>query len=242
MYWIATACTVVSKTLFSNTIQDITYGKGAYLVPLTTDINYTARAMAVITDYNITSELDPQNTLTIPIYEVLQPLTIPAYRLVEPRIAQHLGKPTRYAWPCYLQIAEDGGFLTMEFLLDTETSTFLNTNDFNVFMWPYNPDPGTILEQYKSLTNHDTCNAIRSFVRNGGGYIGSCYGALAASSGILRPFPVISLRHAYNVNLPCGPFMVGLALSDTIMTRKTSLENTLYVATIDITNTHCIRL
>jgi len=239
VYWAATDFSADTKEINDESvIRTNTYPKGTFIIPFSSDTNITALTTAIIHDYNTTSEIDQENTITVPVYYLVNPLTTSAYPLNEPKIVQHLGVPTRYGWPCYLQIAEAGGFLTMEFLLDNETSLQLNNNDFNVFMWPYDPRPGSTFEQLKSLSNTQANNAIRMFVRNGGGYIGSCYGAIAGSSGLLLPTPFISLLHAYNPNLPCFPPCISLSLSDSFMNQKKILETSLFVATTTITDTN----
>ena len=211
-------------------IQELVYQKGAFIVPFAGDHYLDALTTAIITDYNKTNELD-DDELQVPVYCLLHPLICTGYQLVEPQIAQHLGTPTRYGWPCYLQVAEAGGFLSMEFLLDNETSEYLNNHDFNVFMWPYNPDPRRNYETMASLTNKRGCEAVRNFVRNGGGYIGSCYGALAASAGIVLPIPVFSLQQAYHPELPCIRPFVSFALSDSLMYQKLLPTQGLFVST-----------
>jgi glutamine amidotransferase-like uncharacterized protein len=119
----------------------------------------------------------------------------------------------------------------MEFLLDEETPTLLKNDDFNVFMWPYNPDPGTYYEQFTSL-NPTTGNAVRAFVNKGGGFIGSCYGAFAASSGFLQPVPVIALRPAYLSYLPSK--RPTFSMSDTLMAIPLVGKDTLYRSTAAI--------
>ncbi|MCX6665103.1 MAG: hypothetical protein NT038_03435 [Euryarchaeota archaeon] len=239
VYWAATDFTADTKEINDEgVIRTDTHPKGTFVIPFSSDTNITALTTAIIHDYNTTSEIEQENTIHVPVYYLVNPLTISAYPLTEPKIVQHLGVPTRYSWPCYLQIAEAGGFLTMEFLLDNETSVQLNNNDFNVFMWPYDPLPGSILEQLKSLSNTQANNAIRMFVRNGGGYIGSCYGAIAGSSGLLFPTPFISLLRAYNPNLPCFPPCISLSISDSFMNQKKIIETSLFVATTTITDTN----
>ena len=50
------------------------------------------------------------------------------------KIVQYLGLPVRYSWPAYLQIADAGGFLNFDFLLDEEITSKLNNNDYNTLM------------------------------------------------------------------------------------------------------------
>ena len=238
VFWAAENFTTTTMTINTNSTATTMHPKGTFIIPFSSEKNKTALITSIINDYNTTSEIEPSEPFHIPAYLLMTPLTIDAYELVEPKIAQHLGTPTRYGWPCYLEIAEAGGFLTMEFLLDNETSILLNNNDFNVFMWPYNPRPGTTAEQLKSLTNTQTDAAIRTFVNNGGGYIGSCYGAFAGSSGLLIPTPIHSLLRAYDPTLSRAPLSTTLSLSDSFMYQIRILELSLFITTSNITDTN----
>jgi len=189
----------------------------------------------LIFDYIFDCEIEDYS-LNVEVYMILEPLDIDAYKLVEPKIAQHLGTPTRYSWPCFLQIADAGGFFTMEFLLDDETEFCLNNDDFNVFMWPYKPNPARYYEMMNTLSKVKGSNTIREFVRNGGGYIGTCYGAIVASSGSLSPIPIFSLRHAYNPYLSSIPFF-DIAISDNLMRPFLDKDN-LYITTGEIVDTN----
>ena len=235
IYWSACDFSVYSKKLNSDMISDNFFEKGDFMAPFSGEEYKDTLATAIIFDYLFDCEID-DDVLNVEVYVILEPLDIDAYKLVEPRIAQHLGTPTRYSWPCFLQIADAGGFFTMEFLLDDETASFLNNNDFNVFMWPYKPNPARYYEMMKTLSNVKGSNAVRKFVRNGGGYIGTCYGAIVASSGSLSPIPIFSLRHAYNPYLSSIPFF-DIAISDNLMRPFLDKEN-LYITTGEIVNTN----
>jgi len=233
IYWSADNFSIHSKKLNSDIISDNFFEKGDFIAPFCGEKHKDTLTTAIIYDYFFDCEID-DDVLKVEVYEILEPLDIDAYKLVEPRIAQHLGTPTRYSWPCFLQIADAGGFFTMEFLLDDETESFLNNKDFNVFMWPYKPNPARYYEMMKTLSNVKGSNAIRNFVRNGGGYIGTCYGAIVASSGSLSPIPIFSLRHAYNPYLSSIPFF-DIAISDNLMRPFLDKEN-LYITTGEIVN------
>jgi len=234
IYWSACNFSVYSKKLNSDMISDNFFEKGDFMAPFSGEGHKDTLATAIIFDYFFDCEID-DDVLNVEVYMILEPLDIDAYKLVEPRIAQHLGTPTRYSWPCFLQIADAGGFFNMEFLLDDETASCLNNNDFNVFMWPYKPNPARYYEMIKTLSNVKGSNAVRKFVRNGGGYIGTCYGAIVASSGSLSPIPIFSLRHAYNPYLSSIPFF-DIAISDNLMRPFLDKEN-LYITTGEIVNT-----
>lgn len=91
----------------------------------------------------------------------------------------------------------------------------LNNLNHNVIMYPGGSPKAEnfwIKTVFNDLKPKSSSQKIREFVANGGGYIGSCYGAYKASCCML-PFPFYFKRSAYNPNLRS----IGvLALSDII--------------------------
>jgi len=240
VYWASSNFSILSAEFNSSIIIEKSFNKGDFIVPFTGDNYLDTLGLAMIIDYNITNEIYPDNTLKIEVYKILEKFEVQAYKLKEVKIAQHFGNNIRYTWPCYLQIAEAGGFFDIELLLDSEASIYLNNQDFNVFMWPYNPTKGTAIGVLKSVINPKECNAIRKFVRNGGGYIGSCYGATIGSSGMLNPFPFFSLRHFYNENLSFRLPIAFYSLSDSLLGTTFLMKKPLFVATLDLDTNHPI--
>ena len=239
VYWSSCNFSAMSKEINNESnIEERCYKKGDFIIAFSGDVYKDVLTTALIYDYNKTSEIEDDVFLKTELYKLMSPVSLETYKLVEPKIAQHFGTPTRYGWPTYIHIAEAGGFLNMEFLLDDETANYLNNNDFNVFIWPYNPKTGTTFEVVKSVANKEGSNAIREFVRNGGGYVGSCYGAQVASSGYILPIPIFSLRHAYNVNLSFNFPFISLSISDTLMRQKHIIDHNLYIATSEIEDTN----
>ncbi|MFH1013735.1 MAG: hypothetical protein V1769_04420 [Thermoplasmatota archaeon] len=160
----------------------------------------------MIYDYNVTHELydDLQQT---EILMLLEPLTLEnIYKINEPRTAYYFGDgvySNSLNW--YVSTLYKSGFLTNTFLNDSEVIAKLNTDDFNVLIWP----GGEILEDIKSnislITRILKQNKIKDFVANGGGYIGSCYGAFAASSG--TRFFALPLISYYFPHMPSIGFL-----------------------------------
>ena len=238
VYWSACSFCVLSKGIDnqSNVVQQ-SFSKGDFVIPFSGEIDRDARLISIVYDYNISSEISDDDSKTV-VYKLMSLFSFDGYRLVEPKIVQHLGIPIRYGYPIYLQVAEAGGFFSMEFLLDNETAGYLNNDDYNVLMWPYNPNPGKSVEVALSVANKDGSNAIRKFVRDGGGYIGSCYGGQVASAGYLLPIPLFSLRHAYNPDIMFTVPFIGLSISDTLMRQKSLTDHHTYIATSEIVDTN----
>jgi hypothetical protein len=206
------------KSIKSEKYEDLLFSKGAFFIPFSGDIFTDALIISIIYDYNESHELNIIDHFKSDFYILIEKLDIECDQLIEPIIVQHFGKSVRYGWPTYLEIADSGGFYNFDFLLDNEAFQHLNNNDYNVYIWPYLPDPATYFEQVKTLFNVKETNAIRKFVYNGGGFIGTCYGAYAASSGFIIPGIFNSLRLAYNPSesriLPGS----SLSISDSLMT------------------------
>ena len=220
--------------------KEIQFERGAFIVPFLGDNSFDQLITAMMVDYSTTSEIDRQPYI-VDIFCLMDAIEISALKLVEPRIAQHFALPVRYGWPCYLQIAEAGGFLTFDFLLDYEASSSLNIRDYNVLMWPYEPNPARLSEVALSLSNKKERQAVRSFVHDGGGYVGSCYGALAASSGFINPFSAFHLLQAYFPSIPVLPFSFTMSISDSLMNERAEALEDLYISYSRIhDNTHPI--
>ena len=238
VYWSLKNFSVLSKSFDDyDSAQENIFNRGSFVIPFTGDLFEDAMITAVVMDYNQTNEIEPSDIHTRAYY-LLDNLIISSNKLVEPKIVQLLGRTMRYGWPCYYLIAEAGGFLNFDFLLDDELASSLNNDDFNIFMWPYSAVPSTKIEDAYSLYNKKGCNSIRNFVRNGGGYIGSCYGSLAASSGIILPIPSFSLTHYYSFNLSCPIRSPTLSISDNLNYLRILPITHLYTCTSEIIDTN----
>lgn len=215
-------------------IEEMYFSKGAYIIPFSGDEFKDAMIISIVCDYNQTHELNSLNEMEVKIYALAQKLNVNFDRLNAPKIVQQLGKPVRYGWPTYLKIAESGGFFDYECMLDGEAASVLNNEDFNIIIWPYLPGQATILEQLYSMTNIEDTNAIRNFVNNGGGYIGTCQGAIVASAGLRFPGVLNSLRLAYQPYLKKKFAGTSLSISDTIMWIPNEMKQDFYQTTIKI--------
>lgn len=232
VFWLKENFSALVKRLNSaDEAEEIYFLRGAFIVPFLRDSFKDALLTSIVFDYNQTHELEDGNPEKNEAYILLEEINVDSLKLVEPKIAQHFGLAVRYGWPSYLEIVNAGGFLTIEFLLDSETHHVLNNEDFNVFIWPYLPAASTYYEQFISLANTKNTNAIRQFINNGGGYVGTCYGAYAASSGLISPFSLFYLRYAYNPNLLRKSPGLALSISDSLMSilLKTPINDSIVI-------------
>lgn len=226
---------LVSPIVDFKTVFDFTLFPGSFIIPFVEDEYQNSLMTSIILEYCINSELDDWKN-PIEGYVLYEPVLVHSYELVEPKIAQYFGREIRYGWPAYLQIADAGGFLTFDFFLDGETASLLSIQDYNVFMWPYEPNPARLTEVFRNLIDKDSFNAIRRFVAQGGGYVGSCYGAQVASSGFINPLSLLLLSYAYQADKPSFPFSFSLSISDTLQRFHRSLLDDLFISTSVITN------
>jgi len=215
VYWTATNITTKVREIDSIVIAEnnMFYGKGSFIIPFTGNDTQDVKIIAVIYDYNQSSEIE-DNTIKIPVYELMEPLVIKSYHLSEVRIAQVL-TPFVSGIKDYIVKAGKCGFLTFEFIEQQDIRKKLDNNAYNVLFWGGAAEGKLFSKFLKTFTwdlRYKISSTIREFVANGGGYVGSCYGAAMASVGIL-PFPMYLIRRAYNPNLPS---LVFLAISDTL--------------------------
>ncbi len=178
----------------------LTFEPGTFLIPFTGNKSLDTQIITVIYDYNISHEIHENNIFPVEAYMILESLDIVnIYRLKEPRIAYYYGDGVysrSLNW--YVYTLYKSGFLTNDFLYDEEVIQDLDYNDYNIFIWP----GGEIIDDINSDISLRTRilkqNKIRDFVADGGGYIGSCYGAFAASSGV-RFLPFTLLNYYYPI-------------------------------------------
>ena len=237
IYWSKDNFSALSKTLHINNPSIISFfKKGAFIIPFSGNDYQDMLISSIICDYNSTYELNYAKKFNIEAYILMEKLEVNVSKLIEPKIIQYLGENVRYGWPTYLEMAEVGGFLNYEFLDDGESHQYLNNEDFNVYIWPYFPDPSKNLESFYPFIQPKDVNAVRRFVRNGGGFVGTCYGAYAASSGLVTPFSISSILYAYNPNLSKISPSVSLSLSASIMHKYIELFFNSYIVVLKVVN------
>ncbi|MCK4903029.1 MAG: hypothetical protein KAS76_06675, partial [Thermoplasmatales archaeon] len=189
--------------------ETVSFKKGAFIVPFTGYDSVDAKIVAIVCDYNQSSEIEEDNELKISVYILREPLSnVHVYPLSEVKLAQHKN-PVSVGEICFLEISRKCGFLSFELLPDRIIAERLNNDEFNVLT-----HAGAVTEYatfYKSSAFHTIyaglkykeTKAVRKFVSNGGGYVGSCYGANMAGSGSkLGPMTIHFKRSAYNPKLP----------------------------------------
>ena len=220
VYWTAENITVNVKRMIDAGISDeenkIFFERGSFIIPFTGDEGKDSKVSVVVYDYNESSEIGRSGVLKIPVYVLIGQLETNAFLLTEVKIAQVVNIWSTEEWE-YVKISGDCGFLTYENIEEKDLYKNLKNSDYNTIIWPGGvPSPfitGAIYSVKAELKRNSGSTAIRDFVNNGGGFVGSCYGAFVASYCAL-PLPAIFKRRAYNHNLRSFGL---LAISDVVV-------------------------
>jgi hypothetical protein len=241
IYWSSNPISIETKTLSNNNNQkNEIFQQGTFIIPFSGDELIDSRIIPVIYDYNVSHELHKNNTIPVNLSMIMEPFTLEnSYKLVEPNIAYYYGDGVySRSLDWYVYTLYKSGFLDNEFLYDNEVINKLNSNVYNVFIWP----GGEIIEDINSDINIITRilkqNKIRRFVSEGGGFVGSCYGAFAASSGI-RFLPFTLLNYYYPIIPSIGYLSIqdcttALAISCTFNISVSNIDNPVIYGADDI--------
>lgn len=217
--------TTINITLLIRKINDIDhekdmfFEKGTFVIPFTKNRTTDAKLIAIIHDYNHSSEIEKDKPVAVPIFLLSDQLSkTETYELSEAKMALYSNRIS-IGEICFIDIADKCGFLDYELLRYNNVKHKLNNSNFNVIMWP--AAESNYGSYSRSSAPHSFLNDliynvsyyVRRFVEKGGGYIGACYGAYRASCGI----PLLSdcyLKRYYDPNLQTKIF---LAISDVII-------------------------
>lgn len=185
VFWALTNFSVLTIRFSDNSLAHKWFEKGTFIVPFSGNLSQDALLSVIINDYAYESEIESRSA--VDIYYLIEPIVLDILPLHYAKVAYHFGAAVgSYLLLCYLDTLQQGGFLDNQILLDSDIATSLNNQDFNVFIWPGANLAKSLLawkETTKTNLHTDAMNQIRIFVANGGGYVGSCYGKNAASSG-----------------------------------------------------------
>lgn len=220
VYWIPHNIELLTKKIFLNEFPEPeNYNKGSFIVPFTGDSFLDTMSIVIISEFCYTNDTHKEHTLSSEVSIIMEPLQdVKLYQLNEPRIAFYFdeGVTTRCInW--YISSLSEAGFIKIEILDDHDIICKLNNQNFNVLVWPGGVWPWE--NMFESLENKLSFvprlvskYVIKQFVSNGGGFVGSCYGAYIASSGMrFTPFFFMQYHH------PKMPSIGFLSISDTLL-------------------------
>ena len=204
VYWAASNFSALSIGMYETNALSHLYEKGTFVVPLTGNLSIDALIICIAHDYGSASEIE--DYYPIEIYHIMEPLSaVEVYPLNYAKVAYNFGEII-HPWMMlfYLDTLQFGGFFDNRLLLENEIAEDLDNDKFNLFICP-GGIPGTSKTKViKTALHIRTSASIRQFVERGGGYMGSCYGARMASSGMIIP---INLLQSYFKKLPATLFL-----------------------------------
>ena len=203
VYWAQENFTVLTRTHTENTQKYVFFEKGSFIIPYTSNPSMDNLITCIIGDYTYRSEIEEY--YPVEAYFLLESIEVNVIKLNYAKTAYFNGKIT-HPWMLlyYFDLLQMGGFLDNKLYLENEIPTNLNNKDFNLFIWP-GADPSMPFSEIINTSKYwKTSISIRDFVKNGGGYIGSCYGARSASSGIILPINILQYHFQ---NLPATLFL-----------------------------------
>jgi len=180
VYWI-TSNTEVSTSQLDLETESLkrSFNKGSYLITFGSTSSKNLRAISLVHNYFLNYDVES--------YRILDPLkSLDVIELVEPKIAHYDGKAT---YTSYYYTLEAGGFLNQKKLTPEQVLDELTNENYNILIWG-GGDPTAIVEirqDLVSIRGVQVRKKIRTFIENGGGYTGSCYGGWRAASGFDRP-------------------------------------------------------
>lgn len=212
VYWAAENFTINVKKFYDGEISEndseIFFERGSFIIPFTGNLTSDKKIVSIVYDYNNGSEIEQDDNIKLPMYLLINHLTIDAYQLSDVKIAE-IVSPYIGIEP-YFKRAEANGFSKIDLVWEKDLGKKLKNSDYNVVIWGQSTgiDLNILFHILSSGFKLDsTSKAIRNFVSKGGGFVGSCYGAYMASCAAFPSY----LKKAYDPNLPSFIF---LAISD----------------------------
>lgn len=195
VYWLASNITGYSKIFNSSEgFYEKNFEKGCFLIPLSNNSNNYNDIINITSfyhyRYNVSFFITQDSFSDVKIYKLYEP-KIANYDI--PTVDNH----------SYRRILNLGGFTNQKTLKQTDIIRELNTDNYNVLTWGGgNLDIVQTLIDNIGPTGLIANNKIKNFIKDGGGYIGSCYGGWKVSSKNRRPIGVpLDLKSSSLINV-----------------------------------------
>lgn len=208
-------------------IYELLFEKSSFVIPFTGNNTIDTKIIAIICDYNQSSEIEEKNSLKIPVYLLREQNCIKSIKLYKVKIIE-LSEFFTCGGGWYSSVASKCGFL--DFVVINNIIKKFDYNNYNLLIWPgydlYYPSDYSYLESILGVYSFRN-RAIRNFVSNGGGFVGSCYGIWMAGRGVKNVF-INPIKAIKNSNYPSIGF---LSISDIIIDEK---EAKCYLSGLDL--------
>ncbi len=238
VYWSFSKLTLQSMEINEDVEPEMrVFEKGTFVVPFTGNINIDSGITVIIYDYNNTHELINKSIPTVETFLLMQELSIHSlYKLTEPKIAYFFGEGvTLEALKWYVSPLSQAGFLNNEFLNEDNIITSLNNGNFNTMMWTGGSFISHVLSGLSLIKRYLYQSEIKQFVRNGGGYVGTCFGAYVTSSGMrYMPFNLILYK------FPILPSIIFMKMQDFLISQglfadiNVTIQDSYHPATVGV--------
>ena len=187
VYWSLSNFSSYVATTASNESFFHTFSKGTVLIPFTGNQSRDVLISMIISDYAGNHELS--RTTPIEIYMIIDSFSISVLPLNHPKIGFYFGHYIGHmSMNAYIETMVDSGFLDYQIITDETFVQKVNNSTINVLIWSGGNTGLSKIEYAKTLVYEKNFDRLKRFISDGGGYIGSCYGASVASSGIFVPF------------------------------------------------------
>ena len=213
------------------------FERGSFIIPFMGDLTDDKKIISITCDYNQSSEIEINEEINVPIYILLNQINVEVLPLNNVKIAEVYSRVT-CGDVLFFELISKCGFLDFNILKDEDVYENLKLENYNVMF-----HPGGISDTFHFLSHmiyedvfYKKSDGIRSFVNNGGGYIGSCGGLTKASSGgkIFSLSITLNLRRrAHNTNLRS----IGIcAIADILIRPSPKLDDVVQVKIIKDTS------
>jgi parallel beta-helix repeat protein len=201
VFWSESNFSALTRTLINDSTQIRFFERGAFIVPFTQNRLANALILSIATDYAFESEIETHYPVSM--FFLTEPISLDVIPLKYAKCALRFGLSFGFGDVfSFSDILYSSGFLDVHFSLDDEVCQKLNNNDYNLLIWPGGLNIRTA-SFFRDISVSNS-KSIRDFVNNGGGYIGSCYGADAAASGPVVPMFILT---TFLRNLPTYGFL-----------------------------------
>jgi len=191
VFWITNMINVSSKTLDEDSpVENNIFEKGSYIIPFSDDQTVSLMTTNIIFNYYAKD--------IVASYKLMESIeNIEVYQLVEPKIAVHNG-PSVDAYN-FANCLRKGGFHNIDFLTYSEIPDGLNNDDFNVFIWGGGVASISkhAIKNILNGTHNKAIHSIREFMKEGGGYVGACFGQMMLSKNTITPFMKIGVGNIF---------------------------------------------
>ncbi|MCK4365257.1 MAG: hypothetical protein KAW45_04350 [Thermoplasmatales archaeon] len=204
VFWTSSNMTInVSKINNGKIEENLLFEKGSFIVPFTGVDIVDLKIIAIVCDYNQSSEIEQNNNAKTPVYLLKEQISFDGYDLSNVKILNFMNFLTcGESW--YVDVAFKCGFLNYDFVYNDNTSKKLEDSDYNLLIWPgydlYYPSLFAALEIILDFPTRRN-RAIRDFVGKGGGFVGSCQAVFMAARG-MKPLPAYPSILTQYPNLP----------------------------------------